>query len=80
MAAANNVRLSAERQFDSVGFNRKVMTALSNANGSVTDAAKALGVSRRTLCRWIEENRELQRTVKDERGRIKHHRAKFGRR
>lgn len=63
MAAASNVRLSAERQFDNEGFKKKIRAALSKADRSVADAAKALGVSRRTMYRWIGEDEELQRTV-----------------
>jgi transcriptional regulator with PAS, ATPase and Fis domain len=63
MAAANNVSLSAERQFDSDGFKKKIKAAIHKARGSVTDAAKILGVSRRTMCRWLEESHELQVVV-----------------
>jgi DNA-binding NtrC family response regulator len=68
MAAASNVRLSAERQFDSDGFKKKIRAAIHKAHGSVTGAAKILGVSRRTMCRWLEESRDLQVVVSGARG------------
>lgn len=63
MPAANNPKLSAEAVSDPTGFHKKVKAAIKRHKGSVTEAAKDLGVSRRTLCRYIEKSGELQGAV-----------------
>jgi len=64
MAAPTNPQLSAERIVDPEGFERKVRRALAAHKGDVTEAARTLGISRRTLTRYIEDNKNLQKTLK----------------
>lgn len=47
--------------------NEKIITALDASYGIITDAAKKLGVSRRTLHYWIDADIELQEAAKNAR-------------
>lgn len=52
-------RLSAMRIADPIVWTTEVRNALRKADGDVPAASEALGVSSRTLFRWIEDNASL---------------------
>jgi DNA-binding NtrC family response regulator len=67
MAAPSNAKLSAERISDPDGFERKCAAAIGKAQGNVREAARELGVSRRTLTRYIEDSQALRRALREAR-------------
>jgi DNA-binding NtrC family response regulator len=56
-------QLSAESIADHKAFERKVREAIEKSQGNVSKAAEVLGVSRRTMCRYISENSSLSGAV-----------------
>jgi transcriptional regulator of acetoin/glycerol metabolism len=62
-------KLSAESIADPKSFESKVSEAIRRSRGNVTEAAEILGISRRTMCRYIAENPALARVVEKVRGK-----------
>jgi DNA-binding NtrC family response regulator len=60
-------QLSAESIANRRAFENKVSEAIRESEGNVSEAARILGVSRRTMCRYIAENRALGAAVDEER-------------
>jgi len=67
MAAPSNPKFSAERVVDPEAFERRCAAALKKSKGNVQEAARELGVSRRTLTRYIEQSPNLRRVLRETR-------------
>lgn len=67
MAAPTNARLSAERTANPGRFTAECTRALSKAKGNVSEAARALDVTRRTLTRYIKESPSLRAALREAR-------------
>lgn len=67
MGAPHNPKLSAERVSDPDIFERRCETAIRRAKGVVQEAARELGVTRRTLTRYIERSSSLRRVLRESR-------------
>lgn len=63
-----STRLSALRRADPARARRELTRALKQAHGNVTHAARRLGLSHRTLCRWLAADPDL-RAAKDQAAR-----------
>jgi DNA-binding NtrC family response regulator len=59
--------LSAESIIDRKTFENKINEAIRESGGNVSRAAEILGVSRRTMCRYIAESQSLEAAVNEER-------------
>jgi transcriptional regulator of acetoin/glycerol metabolism len=44
--------------------NGEIVKAMRDARGNVAEAARALGLGRRTLFRWLTEDPELEKALK----------------
>lgn len=62
-----NPKLSAEAVFNIDGFNKKVTASLRKNKGHVANAAADLGVSSRTLFRYIGRSKDLRKALKEAR-------------
>lgn len=67
MGAPKNPKLSAERVSDPDAWQRRCEVAIRRARGVVQEAARELGVTRRTLTRYIEESPTLRRVLRESR-------------
>jgi ActR/RegA family two-component response regulator len=64
MATSGNPQLSADRIIDKKQTHKKVLAAVKQAGGNLSAAARELGITKRTLSRWLEDDRNLARAVK----------------
>jgi hypothetical protein len=61
--------LSAESITNPKSFEARVCEAIRSSGGNVSEAARVLGVSRRTLHRYITDRPSLENAVDEERAR-----------
>lgn len=67
IGGSGNPQLTAMRMIDPTAVIARVKLAIKTHNGLLTDAALELGVSKRTLSRWIKAH-DLDAFVQDARG------------
>jgi DNA-binding NtrC family response regulator len=66
---SKNPGLSIERVTAPEAFARRCAQALQATKGNVEKAAEALGVSRRTMTRYLQQSETLRVAAKEARGR-----------
>lgn len=59
MAISGNPDLSAQRWTDPKRAKKRVIEAVRKANGNLSAAARSLGITKRTLSRWFEDDPRL---------------------
>lgn len=64
MAISGNPNLSAQRWTDPKRVKARVVKAVREAGGNLSAAARSLGITKRTLSRWFEDDRELARACR----------------
>ncbi len=63
MPASSNPKLTALRTAAPAEFHKMIVDALKKAKGVVKHAARTLGISERTMVRYVSGSRDLQRAV-----------------
>lgn len=67
MMSSGNLKLAALRVIDPAAVIARVKLAIKTHNGVLTGAARELGISKRTLDRWIKAH-QLEKFVASVRG------------
>jgi ActR/RegA family two-component response regulator len=70
MALSGNLMLSARRLgSDRAKARAEIIAAVKAAKGNLSEAARRLGITKRTLSRWLASDRSLAAACKAERGK-----------
>jgi transcriptional regulator of acetoin/glycerol metabolism len=64
MALSGNLTLSARRHTDKSKARAEILAAVKAAKGNLTEAARRLGITKRTLSRWLASDRSLAAACK----------------
>lgn len=59
MAISGNPDLSAQRWSDKARWKKQIVAAVKEAHGNLSAAARSLGITKRTLSRWLIDDPKL---------------------
>lgn len=59
MALSGNMMLSARRHTDKAKARAEIVKAVRKAKGNLSEAARRLGITKRTLLRWLAADPKL---------------------
>jgi ActR/RegA family two-component response regulator len=64
MPLTGNYELSMLRTNDRLLFARRIKDAVRSAGGNLSEAARMLGITKRTLSRWLAQDTKLSASVR----------------